>query len=144
MKLWEWIAAGFVGLLLLYSLLKSKTNSSVIIDSSTGSSSQGNLHSVLDSISFGSGLLTPLTSLFGGGSGASSSPFTSTGGVLVGGGSSYGPQPVISQSAVGPSYGSSIPSSSIADEGASGINFGYSDSGGDPGGGDYGSLGSID
>ena|SRR5208282_2973098 len=95
MKLWEWILAGGLGLFFLYLLLKSKSTSTVIIDGSTGSSSQGSLNSVLDGVAFGSSLITPLSNLFSGGSSTSStSPFISTGGVLVGGGSSYGPSPI--------------------------------------------------
>ena|SRR5208282_2362624 len=96
MKLWEWILAGGLGLFFLYLLLKSKSTSTVIIDGSTGSSSQSSLNSVLDGVAFGSSLIAPLSNLFGGGSPTSSStsPFTSTGGVLVGGGVSYGPSPI--------------------------------------------------
>src|SRR5208282_3775629 len=103
MKLWEWILAGGLGLFFLYLLLKSKSTSTVIIDGSTGSSSQGSLNSVLDGVAFGSSLITPLSNLFGGGSSTSSSStssFTSTGGVLVGGGSSYGPSPIASSSGI--------------------------------------------
>jgi hypothetical protein len=72
MKLWEWLLAGGFGIVLLYLLLRSKTTSSVIIDGSTGSSSQGSLNTVLDSISFGSSLIAPLTNVFGGSSGTPS------------------------------------------------------------------------
>ncbi len=72
MKIWEWFVAAGIGLILLYSLLKSKSSSTVIIDGSTGSSSQGSLNKVIDSISFGS-----LTSLFGSSSGSSTSSLAS-------------------------------------------------------------------
>jgi len=72
MKMWEWLLAGGFGIVLLYLLLRSKTTSSVIIDGSTGSSSQGSLNTILDSISFGSSLIAPLSNIFGGSSGGSS------------------------------------------------------------------------
>jgi hypothetical protein len=82
-----------LGLFFLYLLLKSKSSSTVIIDGSTGSSSQGSLNAVMDSVAFGSSLIAPISKLFSGTS-SPASPYVSTGGVLVGGGSSYGPTAV--------------------------------------------------